>query len=51
MALMAIVREIEQNIIHGVIQLDKFKIVYVAPMKVRWVERLRIELIIPDSTE
>jgi replicative superfamily II helicase len=34
-ALMTVVREIEHNIIDGVIQLDRFKIVYVAPMKVR----------------
>jgi hypothetical protein len=32
---MTVVREIEHNIIDGVIQLDRFKIVYVAPMKVR----------------
>ena len=30
---MTIVREIEHNIVNGVLQIDKFKIVYVAPMK------------------
>nr|CAB3223427.1 activating signal cointegrator 1 complex subunit 3 [Phallusia mammillata] len=32
-AMLTVVREIIQNVVSGVIQLDKFKIVYVAPMK------------------
>ncbi|XP_031554350.1 activating signal cointegrator 1 complex subunit 3-like [Actinia tenebrosa] len=40
-AMMTIVREIKQNIEQGVIRKDKFKIVYVAPMKALAAEMVR----------
>ncbi|EDO46714.1 predicted protein [Nematostella vectensis] len=40
-AMMTIVREIKQNIEQGVIKKDKFKIVYVAPMKALAAEMVR----------
>lgn len=34
-AMVAVLREVSQNMKHGVVQKADFKIVYVAPMKVR----------------